>query len=56
MILAHLLENTPLLYIGVSGFFLCGAAMLLSWPVFMLGLVTGKYEKLPAKKWKEQVW
>ena len=30
--------------------------MILSWPVFMIGLLMGKYKNLPEKEWKDQVW
>jgi hypothetical protein len=56
MLLAHFLEITPLLYIGKTGFFMCVAAMFLTWPVFIFGLLTGKYKDIPARTWKEQVW
>jgi hypothetical protein len=47
-------EFEPLRYLGFIGAFSCAAAMFVSWPVFMFGLLTGKYRELPQREWTER--
>ena len=50
------LEIGPLYYLGVAGFVACWVAATVAWLVFIVGLIAGKYRKLPPRPWSEQVW
>jgi hypothetical protein len=56
MFLGAYIESVPLLSIGKVGFVLCFLAAFVAGPVFISGLISGKYKNLPAKSWKDQVW
>jgi len=56
LFLAKFVDSGALFSVGAAGLFVCGGSMILSWPVFMIGLLMGKYKNLPEKEWKDQVW
>lgn len=56
LFLAKFLDSSALFSVGEAGLTVCAGLMFLSWPVFMIGLLMGKYKNLPEKEWKDQVW
>jgi hypothetical protein len=42
--------------LGTIMFVLCWAAFAITWVVYALGLLSGKYRDLQEKEWSEQVW
>jgi hypothetical protein len=52
----HYFNNVLIQLIGFDLWWLCGLTMAVSWAIFMIGLVRGKYKKLEERPWHEQVW
>jgi uncharacterized membrane protein len=52
---SYLQVNEAVIF-GKLLFFLCWGIALIMWFIFIIGLVGGKYKKVPERDWREQVW
>ena len=50
------LEAALLKNFGITIFVLCWAAFMLSWVIFAVNGLSGKYRDIKEKEWNEQIW
>lgn len=54
--LAIFLDSSGLRYFGILGFTTCWVAAAVSGIIAILGIFSGRYKRLVARDWKDQIW